>query len=230
MVIWLLEWMRAADQLPRSQFSPDLQSLHRISGPKIIFKNLRNLGVDRSRTVVQDSQFNGLHKQFESFREKKMAAYIKFDGVDGESKADKHEKWSDLESFGQGIHKAGSGATGAARRRGTVLLDDIQCTKLMDKSSPKIAEAVCLGKVFPKVNIHVMTSTTGTGREPYYQYELINVMVTSYQVTGGDQDKPHETFSLNFEEIKVTYTEMDEKGSKKGDVKYGWKVEEGVKV
>ena len=54
-------------------------------------------------------------------------------------------------------------------------------------------------------------------------------MVTSYQVSGGDQDKPSETFSLNFEEIKVTYTEMDEKGSKKGDVKYGWKVEEGKK-
>ena len=158
-----------------------------------------------------------------------MAAYIKFDGVDGESKAAGNEKWSDLESFGQAIHKSGSGATGAARRRGTVLLDDIQCSKLMDKSSPKIAEAVCLGKVFPKVEIHVKTSTTGTGREPYYKYELVNVMVTSYHVSGGSQDKPHENFSLNFEEIKVVYTEMDEKGSKKGDVKYGWKVEEGVK-
>ena len=125
---------------------------------------------------------------------------------------------------------AGSGATGAARRRGTVLLDDIQCSKLLDKSSPKIAEAVCLGKVFSKVEIHILTSTTGSGREPYYKYELKNVMVTSYQVAGGSQDKPSESFSLNFEEISVVYTEMDEKGSKKGDVKYGWKVEEGVKV
>ena len=55
-------------------------------------------------------------------------------------------------------------------------------------------------------------------------------MVTSYQVSGGSQDKPHESFSLNFEEIKVIYTEMDEKGSKKGDVSYGWKVEEGTKA
>ena len=159
-----------------------------------------------------------------------MAAYIKFDGVDGESKADKHEKWSDLQSVSQAVHKAGSGATGAARRRGTVLLDDIQCSKLLDKSSPKIAEAVCLGKVFSKVEIHILTSTTGSGREPYYKYELKNVMVTSYQVAGGSQYKPSESFSLNFEEISVVYTEMDEKGSKKGDVKYGWKVEEGVKV
>ena len=33
--------------------------------------------------------------------------------------------------------------------------------------------------------------------------------------------------SLNFEEIKVTYTETDSKGSKKGNVEYTWKVEEG---
>ena len=158
-----------------------------------------------------------------------MAAYIKFDGIDGESKAKGNEKWSDLESVSQAIHKSGSGATGAARRRGTVLHDDIQCSKLMDKSSPKIAEAVSLGKVFSKVQICMKTSTTASGREPFYQYELKNVMVTSYQVSGGSQDKPHESFSLNFEEIKVVYTEMDEKGSKKGDVSYTWKVEEGTK-
>ncbi len=156
-----------------------------------------------------------------------MAAYIKFDGIDGEAKDKAHQKWSDLENFSQVVHKPGSGATGAARRRGTVMLEDLQCNKLMDKSSPKIAEAVCKGKVFPKVEIHVTVSTTDSGRETYYKYELKNVMVTSYNVSGGSQDKPHESFSLNFEEIKVTYTEMDEKGSKKGDVAYGWKVEEG---
>ncbi len=159
-----------------------------------------------------------------------MAAYIKFDGIDGESKAKGNEKWSDLAHFTQAIHKPGTGATGAQRRRGTVMLDDLQCSKVLDKSSPKIAEAVCLGKIFPKVEIHVKTSGVGTGREPFYKYELKNVMVTSYNVNGGSQDVPSENFSLNFEEIKVTYTEMDEKGTKKGDVAYGWKVEEGVKA
>ena len=35
-----------------------------------------------------------------------------------------------------------------------------------------------------------------------------------------------ETFSLNFEEIKVTYTEVDRTGATKGNVEYNWKVEE----
>jgi type VI secretion system secreted protein Hcp len=159
-----------------------------------------------------------------------MAAYIKFDGVDGECIAKGHEKWSDLKTFSQNIHKTGAGQTGVARRRGTPILEDIMCTKLLDKSSPIIALAVCNGKVYPKVEIHLKTSTTDSSRETFYKYELKDVMVTSYSVSGGDQDKPVENYSLNFEEINVTYTEMDKKGAKKGDVKYGWKVEEGVKA
>ena len=158
-----------------------------------------------------------------------MAAYIKFDGVDGEAQDKDHKGWSDLASFSQGIHQPGGGATGATRRRGDVICDDVACTKELDKASPKLAEAVCKGRVFPKVEIHATASTTDAGRVTYYAYELKNVMVTSYDISGSGQseDVPTENFSLNYEEIKVTYTECDAKGNKKGNVEYSWKVEEG---
>ncbi|TWU21991.1 Hcp family type VI secretion system effector [Novipirellula artificiosorum] len=158
-----------------------------------------------------------------------MAAYIKFDGVDGECQDKDHKKWSDLLSFSQGIHKPGGSATGATRRRGDTILEDLQCVKELDKSSPKIAEAVCKGKVFPKVEIDLTASYTDAGRVTYYRYELKNVSVTSYQIGGAGQadDVPTENFSLNFEEIKVTYTENDSAGKRKGNVEYSWKVEEG---
>ena len=158
-----------------------------------------------------------------------MAAYIKFDGIDGEALDKDHKGWSDLASFGQGCNQPGGGATGATRRRGDVVLEDISCSKELDKSSPKIAEAVCKGKVFPKVEIHLTASTTDEGRTTYYAYELKNVLVISYNISGSGQseDVPMEDFSLNFEEIKVTYTETDSKGKKKGNVEYTWKVEEG---
>lgn len=158
-----------------------------------------------------------------------MAAYIKFDGVDGESQDKDHKNWSDLLSFSQAIHKTGSGATGTARRRGDAQLEDISISKLLDKASPKLAEAVCKGKVFSKVEIDVTATYTDAGRATYYKYELKDVMVSSYQVSGGDENKPSESFSLNFEEIKVVYTECDNKGKKKGNVDYSWKVAEGQK-
>lgn len=158
-----------------------------------------------------------------------MAAYISFQGIDGEAKDKDHEKWSDLISFNQGIHKPGGGMTGPTRRRGDVVLDDILVVKELDKASPKLAESICKGKVFPKVEIDLTASYTDAGRVTYYKYELKNVQVVNYQVGGSGQaeDVPVEEISLNFEEIKVTYTECGPDGSSKGNVEYEWKVEEG---
>jgi len=157
-----------------------------------------------------------------------MAAFIKLEGITGECNDKDHKGWTDLLSFNQGMSQPGGAATGATRRRGDVVVDDMHCVKELDKSSPKIAEAVCKGKVFPTVEIHLTASYTDAGRVTYYAYELKNVLVTSYDISGSGQaeDVPTENFSLNFEEIKVTYTECDSAGKSKGNVEYTWKVEQ----
>jgi type VI secretion system secreted protein Hcp len=158
-----------------------------------------------------------------------MAAYIKFDGIDGEAQDKDHKNWSDVLSFSQAIIQPGGSSTGPTRRRGDVILEDLSVSKELDKASPKIAESVCKGKVFPKVEMHLTASYTDAGRATYFSYELKNVLVTSYSIGGSGQseDVPTENFNLNFEEIKVTYTEADSKGKKLGNIEYSWKVEEG---
>ena len=181
------------------------------------------------------------------------SAYVKFEGIDGESKDTVHENWSEIVSFNQGIHKPGGGATGTTRRTGEVILDDIVIIKQVDKSSPKLAEAICTGKVFPKVEIHLTGPSEGsTCQGTFFTYELKNVRITSYTVSGSNPlayalvalapditmpstgpfivqavDAPLEEVSLSFEEIKVTYKECDSSGNSKGNVEYTWKVEEG---
>jgi len=180
------------------------------------------------------------------------SAYIKFDGIDGESQNEGHEGWSEIVSFSQGIYQPGGGATGATRQRGDVVLEGIVVVKQLDKASPKLAEAICKGKVFPKVEIHLTGPSEGsTCQGTFYVYELKNVMITSYKVSGSNPlayaliapapdvtmpsagpfivqavDAPMEEISLNFEEIKVTYTECGSSGLAKGNVEYSWKVEE----
>jgi type VI secretion system secreted protein Hcp len=107
-------------------------------------------------------------------------------------------------------------------------MEDIVVVKELDKASPKLAEAVCGGKVFPRVEIHVTASYTDAGRVTYYAYDLKNVLISSYHISGGGQseDVPTEEISLGFEEMKVTYTETDETGASKGNVEYEWKVAE----
>ena len=110
-----------------------------------------------------------------------------------------------------------------------MIVEDIVLTKEVDKSSPKLIEAVAAGTIFPTVQIHVTTSYPEVGRVTYFAYELRNVLVTSYSVSGSGSvdDVPREQLTLNFEEIKVTYTENDSAGRSKGNVEYSWIVDEG---
>jgi type VI secretion system secreted protein Hcp len=157
-----------------------------------------------------------------------MAAYIKFTDVEGECKDKDHKGWSDLVSFSQQMSKPGTG-TGATRRRGDVVCEDISIVKELDKASPKLAESMCLGHVYPKVEIHVTASYTTAGRVTYYSYELTNSQVVNYSVGGSGQadEVPTEEILINFEEIMVTYVECDAKGEEVGRIEYSWKVEAG---
>jgi type VI secretion system secreted protein Hcp len=159
-----------------------------------------------------------------------MALFIKFDGIEGECNDKDHKCWTDLLSMSWGLHCAGGGATGQSRRRGVVTVEDVTCTKEYEKSSPKIAEAILCGKVFPKVEIHD-TATYGEGRATFLKFELKNVKVCSMNMSaaGGGDAVPVDSFSLNFEEVKQTYCQYDAKGAKKGNVEMTWKVEEGEK-
>jgi len=155
------------------------------------------------------------------------AAYIKFDGIDGEAKDSAHQTWSDLLSFSHTIHKSSEAATDAQRTKGETTLGDIVVTRELDKASPKLQEAALNGKIFPMIQFELASSSD---RSIYLKYELKNVMITSINTSGTADERPTEEIALNFEEIKVTYTEYDsDTKRKKGNIEYSWKVEEGTK-
>ena len=150
---------------------------------------------------------------------------VKFDGVDGESKYSETDKWSDVLSYSWGAHKPGGGATGQSRRRGSAVVDDLVIVKEIDKSTAKIQEKLLMGEVIPLVEV----AEYQNGNQ-VWKYELKNVQVSSFFITGS-ADAPGadlEQITLNYEEIKWTYTEYDENGAKGGNVEFEWKVEEGV--
>ena len=71
-----------------------------------------------------------------------MAAYIKFDGIDGEVVEKGHEKWTELTSFSNGAHKGGRGNTGSHRVAGVAEFHDINASKNSDKTTPKLLKAM----------------------------------------------------------------------------------------
>ena len=68
----------------------------------------------------------------------------------------------------------------------------------LDKSSPSAKKLRTSSKKrIPNLALRIKH------RDGYYEYQLKNVIVTSYSTSGSAADA--EDFSLNFEEIKVTY-------------------------
>lgn len=110
---------------------------------------------------------------------------------------------------------------------------EVKCVKVLDKSSPMLMRGLVLGETIPTLTIE-FTRATAAGDEPYLKYELKDVLISSYSISTGGGDSggaqaPTETLSLNYEEIKVTYTERAPAGQVLGTVEYTWKVEEAEK-
>jgi type VI secretion system secreted protein Hcp len=135
--------------------------------------------------------------------------YIKFDGVDGESKAKGHEKWIELQSFSAAearaaVRDAGSGQASGKRDAATGMATGKRqhkpfvITKPVDKSSPKLAEAVAKGKVFKTVEI-------SDGAMTYVFQDCIISSIQASPSPGGD--RPMESLSLNFTKVEMTYKE-----------------------
>ena len=149
-----------------------------------------------------------------------MAVFAKYAGIDGESTDANHDKWIDVLAIDWGVHHPGRGATGASRRRGAVVVEDMSITIESEKAAPKLLEKCVRGEVIPRLEFEV-TATYGGSRATYLKYELTNVMITSYQTSASGNDEagpPVVVIENNFEEIKVTYTEFDEEGASKGNV------------
>ena len=102
----------------------------------------------------------------------------------------------------------------------------VRILKRVDKSTPLIAQALARNERFP---VATLTVPKGGGSQEYLEITMTDVIISSYQ-TGGTQDRPTETLSLNFTAIKFDYSEK-KLAAPAGPVKAGYdleKVEEGA--
>jgi type VI secretion system secreted protein Hcp len=140
--------------------------------------------------------------------------FLKIEGVDGESKDDKHKGWIELESYSFGVTNSGVMASGGGGGAGKAKFNEFTMTKLVDKSSPILMLETATGKHFKSAEIVLVRSGT-----EIMKWKLSDVLISSYQNTGST-DLPMEQISLNFAKIEVEY----------GSVKAGWDIKTNKRV
>ena len=162
-------------------------------------------------------------------QEVQAAIFVKIGDIKGESTDRDHVEWIDLLQVSFAVERDSSaGTSGQTRQRASATFGDLVVVKEVDASTPKLQEAIATGKTIPSVKIDFTQDLEGK-RVPYLQWELKNARVSSYSFSGSADSStvPTEQISLNFEEIKVTYTKFNSDGTEAGKVEYTWKIEEG---
>lgn len=161
-----------------------------------------------------------------------MAAdyFLKLDPkVEGESTDSKHKGEIELESWSFGLSNASSMLQGGGGGSGKATPSDFSATKKLDKSTPRLSQAVAMGDHF-KSAIITLRKAGGTQQE-YLTITLSDVFISSYQAGGSNGGGlPMETFSLNYSKIVQEYKEQKADGSLGGAVKLGYDFAKQVKV
>jgi type VI secretion system secreted protein Hcp len=109
-------------------------------------------------------------------------AFLKLDGIKGESADAKHKGEIDIMSFSWGMSQTGVSATGGGGGAGKVQVHDIEFTKKTDASSPLLFLNCANGAHIKEANF-VVRKAGGTQLE-YLKIKLTDVLVSSYKPHG----------------------------------------------
>lgn len=149
-------------------------------------------------------------------------AFLKIDGIPGESTDDKHKDWIEIKSYTQSLSQpasaTASSAGGATAER--VEFGQFNINKLVDKATPKLFEACCTGKHIKEVIIEVCRA--GADKQKFLEIRLEQAIISSYTQNGGGEF-PDEAISLNAGKYKIVYSQQKRNdGIASGNVSAGW--------
>lgn len=153
-------------------------------------------------------------------------AFLKIDGIPGESTDDKHKDWIEVLSYQHGISQpaTASASSGGARSAERCNHQDFTIVKALDKASPKIALYCCNGTHIKEVKLELCRAAGD--KQKYMEYKMTDVIISAVRPTGtakGGETLPLEEVSFNYGKIEWIYTETDHAtGKPKGDVKAQW--------
>lgn len=160
-------------------------------------------------------------------------AFIKIDGIEGESSDTRHTGWIEVIHYAlgqsQNVSTTASSAGGASAERGS--FQDFCFSKLLDKASPRLAEACAAGTHIDTIIVELCRA--GTDKIKFMEYRLTNSVVSSVKTSSGDPNNsfPVELVKIDFGKIEWSYTQQRRQGGMAaGNVAGGWDLQRNCKV
>jgi type VI secretion system secreted protein Hcp len=125
-------------------------------------------------------------------------AFLKLEGIDGDSRDDQHANWIEVLSYSWGaVQPSIAGSGGGA---GKVAFQDFHFVTNFSKASPELFKRCATGEHIKSGVLAVRKA----GEKPleFYKVRMTDVLVSSYQDSGGDE-VPMDQISLNFATVAI---------------------------
>ena len=135
-------------------------------------------------------------------------AFLKIDGIAGESTDDTHKDWIKIESFefetdqpyAATVISAGGGAIGC------INFDHLEVSKLVDKATPRLMEFCAHSKHAREATLEVCRA--GGDKLKCLEVKMENVIIAAYRSQADGQPRDGfatEEVELNFARVKWSY-------------------------
>ena len=157
-------------------------------------------------------------------------AFLKIDGIEGESLQKGHEKEIEISSFSWSEQNTGSFAGNLGGGSGKVSMQDFHYTVPINKSSPKLFLACATGEHIKSATLTVRKA--GKTQQEFLKWKFTDLLISSYNTggSGGSDVIPIDQVSFNFTKIEVSYAPQKQDGSLDAAIPAGYDLKAGVKI
>jgi type VI secretion system secreted protein Hcp len=158
-----------------------------------------------------------------------LEAFLKIEGIPGESRKKGHADEIDILSFSFGASNPTTVAKGTGAGASQVNISSFNIMKMTDISSTAFFLRCAAGQHIPEALV-TLRKSGGTNPLEYLTYKFSKVYVDSIQWSGsgGGDDSPTESLSLAFEKVEIVYSSQNDDGTAKKTVGSGWDIPTGT--
>ncbi|MDG0992920.1 MAG: type VI secretion system tube protein Hcp [Luminiphilus sp.] len=158
-------------------------------------------------------------------------AFLKLDGIDGESQDKEHKGEIDIIAWSWGGASTGSFDLGGGGASGKASFSDLSLTKYYDKASPNLMAKMADGTHIKEATLFARKAG-GSSAIEFLKIKLSDVIITSVTFGGsGGEDRYTENVSIAFAKFEVAYQAQKNDGAKDGgEIKAGWDIQTNQSV
>ncbi|MFC4669170.1 Hcp family type VI secretion system effector [Seohaeicola nanhaiensis] len=141
--------------------------------------------------------------------------FIKIGDIPGECPERNHKEWIPAKTISWEVTRTLDMDDLGTTQRGYAnsSFGKVSVTSELSIASPKLMLSVADGTSRKEITIEMCRSadSAGKGMEPYLIWKLFDTVIDKYEVSGGEEQIPEESWDLCYRRIEIVYKKADPK-------------------